>query len=130
ELPLLADMLQIDAISQASFCRQLLQRFDLRLVCVTQGSNGSLLADKNGVEEHPGFRAEIVDTVGAGDAFTAGLVHELLRGSALSVMNDTANRMGAWVASHAGAMPAVPAGGLDTVLAKLVRNDATTASLG
>jgi fructokinase len=130
ELPLLADMLQIDATSQPSFCRQLLQRFDLRLVCVTQGSNGSLLADKNGVDEHPRFRAEIVDTVGAGDAFTAGLVHELLRGSALSVMNDTANRMGAWVASHAGAMPAVPAGGLDIVLAKLVRNDSTTASLG
>ena len=130
ELPLLADMLQLDATSQASFCQQLLQRLDLRMVCVTRGSNGSLLADKTGVDEHPGFRAEIVDTVGAGDAFTAGLVHELSRGSALSVMNDTANRMGAWVASHAGAMPAVPAGGLDTVLAKLVKNDSTTASIG
>ena len=97
---------------------------------MTRGSNGSLLADKTGIDEHPGFRADIVDTVGAGDAFTAAVVHELLRGSALSAVNDTANRMGAWVASHAGAMPAVPAGGLDATLAKLVRNASTTASIG
>ena len=56
--------------------------------------------------EHPGFSVKIADTVGAGDAFTAALVHHALRGSSLAAMNVAANRMGAWVASQEGAMPA------------------------
>ena len=52
------------------------------------------------------------DTIGAGDAFTAALVYEYLQGSPFSKMNETANRMGAWVASHIGAMPAPAANGI------------------
>jgi len=48
---------------------------------------------------------KIADTVGAGDAFTAALVHHALRGSSLATMNAAANRMGAWVASQEGATP-------------------------
>jgi fructokinase len=62
---------------------------------------------------------QVKDTVGAGDAFTAGLVHELLRGSPLALMNDTSNRMGAWVASSSGAMPEAPKEGLIAALVKL-----------
>ena len=61
----------------------------------------------------PGRDADVrdwfADTIGAGDAFTAALVYEYLRGASLAQMNETANRMGAWVASRVGAMPA-PAG--------------------
>ena len=46
-----------------------------------------------------------VTEVGAGDAFTAGLVRHYLRKSPLAKMNDAANRLGAWVASQKGAMP-------------------------
>jgi fructokinase len=48
---------------------------------------------------------KIADTVGAGDAFTATMVHHALRGSSLAEINAAANRMGAWVASQEGAMP-------------------------
>ena len=57
------------------------------------------------MNEHPGFSVKIADTVGAGDAFTAALVHHALRGSSLAAMNAAANRMGAWVASQEGATP-------------------------
>ena len=43
--------------------------------------------------------------VGAGDAFTAALVHHWLRHTSLEEMNLAANRLGAWVASQEGAMP-------------------------
>jgi fructokinase len=85
--------------------RWLCREFGIRLVCVTRGSNGSLLATASSQNEHPGFRVKIADTVGAGDAFTATMVHHALRGSSLAAINAAANRMGAWVASQEGAMP-------------------------
>jgi len=85
--------------------RWLCREFGIQLVCVTRGPNGSLLATASSQDEHPGFRVKIADTVGAGDAFTATMVHHALRGSALATINRAANRMGAWVASQEGAMP-------------------------
>jgi len=85
--------------------RWLCKEFALQLVCITRGANGSLLVTSSAEHEHYGFRIKIADTVGAGDAFTATMVHHALRGSSLPVMNAAANRMGAWVASQEGAMP-------------------------
>ena len=85
--------------------RWLCKEFALQLVCITRGPNGSLLVTSSAEHEHPGFRIKIADTVGAGDAFTATMVHHALRGASLPVMNAAANRMGAWVASQEGAMP-------------------------
>jgi fructokinase len=64
-----------------------------------------LLVSQQGLDEHRGYRIKVADAIGAGDAFTAGLVHEYLRGFSLPAMNETANRAGAWVASQVGAMP-------------------------
>jgi fructokinase len=89
-----------------SSARWLCQEFGLRMVCITRGPNGSLLVTETGQHEHPGFSVKIADTVGAGDAFTAALVHHALRGSSLATMNTAANRMGAWVATQEGATPA------------------------
>ncbi len=109
--------------------RQLIAAYDLKLVCITRGGRGSLLVGRDSsASVHPGFRVRVTDTVGAGDAFTAGLVHEYLRGAEsgrmdlqetkLDDMNEVANRVGAWVASEEGAMP-VPKGGLERALAKM-----------
>jgi fructokinase len=65
-----------------------------------------LLVNNDSHAEHPGFRVTVVDTVGAGDAFTATLVHHYLRGSDLPTMNEAANRIGSWVASKSGGTPA------------------------
>ena len=51
---------------------------------------------------------ECVDTVGAGDAFSAALVTGLLANHSLQSIADSANRIGAYVASQAGAMPLLP----------------------
>jgi fructokinase len=91
--------------SDVSAARWLCREFGMRLVCITRGANGSLLVTANSHHEHPGFSVKIADTVGAGDAFTAALVHHALRGSSLATMNAAANRLGAWVASQEGAMP-------------------------
>ena len=100
-------------------CRELIEKFELRLACVTVGASGSLICDRASLHRHPGFRVAVSDTIGAGDAFTAGLVHGLLRGESLAAMNDLANRMGAWVASYPGAMPRLPHVGLEQTLIRL-----------
>ncbi len=86
--------------------RWLCKEYSLRLVCITRGGSGSLLVTLTSQHEHPGFKVKVADTVGAGDAFTAALVHHALRGSSLAAMNAAANRMGAWIASQEGATPA------------------------
>jgi fructokinase len=83
----------------------LLAEFAIKLFCITRGSHGSVLVQRDSFVEHPGFRVKVADTVGSGDAFTAALLHEYLRGSSLHAMNEMANRVGAWVASKPGGMP-------------------------
>ena len=85
--------------------RLLLRNFDLEMVCVTLGGQGSLLVAHDGEDRHPGVKTDIVDTIGAGDAFTAALTHFFLQGAPLPVLNEAGNRWGSWAASQAGAMP-------------------------
>lgn len=119
ELPIIARLLGFHDTEPYSFSRQALEEFGLKLVAITRGEQGSLLANHGAMHEHPGFRVRVRDAVGAGDAFTAGLLHEYVRGGSLEAINDLANRMGAWVASCPGAMPAAPEAGLEPVLAGL-----------
>jgi len=109
ELPRICELFKISANDEHSSARQLASLHDIQMVCVTRGARGSLIVKRNGeVSEHPGFQVRIADTVGAGDAFTAAMVHEYLRGASVDRINEAANRMGAWVASQVGATP-VPA---------------------
>jgi len=93
----------------ADGCRALRQAFGLRLVCLTLGPEGSLLVTEQGVVASPGVKVEVADTVGAGDAFTAGICHHWLRGTPLARTAEAANHYGAWVATQVGPTPPVPA---------------------
>jgi len=105
ELPRVVELLGIPHHGEQPSAERLRFAYGLKLVCVTRGAQGSLLVSEFERHEHPGFRVQVADTVGAGDAFTAALVHHFLRGAGLAAMNEAANRVGAWVASHAGATP-------------------------
>jgi len=105
ELPQVAQLLGYKSNAKESAGQWLLQTCGLKLVCVTEGPSGSSLVAADGVHRHPGFPTEVADTVGAGDAFTAALIHHYLRGATLDEMNEAANRMGSWVASQVGATP-------------------------
>jgi len=107
ELSTIAAMLNLPAQEDEAIARQLLERFSLELIAVTRGGRGSLLvAPAADAVEHPGFSVEVKDTIGAGDAFLAALVHFYLRRAPLPFISEAANRMGSWVATQAGATPA------------------------
>jgi fructokinase len=105
ELPQVAQLLGYKANAKEAAGPWLVQTCGLKLVCVTEGPSGSSLVAADGVHRHPGFPTQVADTVGAGDAFTAALIHHYLRGATLDEMNEAANRMGSWVASQVGATP-------------------------
>lgn len=105
ELPVVTKLFGYESPDEKSAAKWLQKKFDLRLVCVTRGPRGSLMLSENNEVEHPGFQVEVADTVGAGDAFTAALVHHFLRGASLAAMSEAANQLGSWVASQIGAMP-------------------------
>lgn len=77
----------------------------LQMIAITRGGEGSLLVKREEWHVHPGIPTRVVDTIGAGDAFTAALTHYMLRGAPLAVLNEAGNCWGSWVASQAGAMP-------------------------
>jgi fructokinase len=107
ELPVVMRLLDLEYVGEEKAAGKLLQAFDLKLVCVTRGANGSLLITSSGSSSHDGFRVKVADTVGAGDAFTACLIHHFLRGASLEQINNAANRFAAWVASKPGATPVI-----------------------
>lgn len=108
ELPILASYFSIvgSPIEQLIALRS---RFDLDLVAYTCGRDGSILISPKEIDENPGCEATAVDSVGAGDSFTAALCVGLLRGESLASVNTFANRVAAFVCSQEGATPKLPA---------------------
>jgi fructokinase len=107
ELYRLSSLLQLGSGSDEILARALLRQWDLRLVCVTRGARGSLLVSEEEIVEHHGYPVQVVDTVGAGDAFTASLVHHFIRGRSLREISECANQFASWVATQTGAMPRI-----------------------
>ena len=119
ELPKILNLFEIASHGEMDSAQRLRSMHDLKLVCITRGDGGSLLISANECSEHAGIKVKVADTVGAGDAFTAAMVHGYLRGSPLKQINETANRVGAWVASQPGAMPVPNVAGLPQTLAEI-----------
>ena len=84
-------------------------RFHLQLVACTRGGQGSLLFSKGRWSEHSGTATTVVDTIGAGDSFTAAMLLGYLAGWDLDSINNRANQIAAYVCSCAGGTPQLPA---------------------
>jgi len=107
ELPTVGSLLGLKGPADA-FGPVLVRQFSLRLLAVTRGGSGSTLFTPGGRLDHPGFPAQVVDTVGAGDAFGAVLAIGLVQGLDLIRVHAHANRVAAFVCGQAGATPALP----------------------
>lgn len=116
ELLQVSALLELGVGSEQALGQRLLRECGLRLVCVTRGARGSLLISEGKTVEHSGFRVKVADAVGAGDAFTACLVHHYLLGHSLEEISEAANRFAAWVATQTGATPLIQRTQLQSIL--------------
>lgn len=92
-------------MSFEAFCREGARQFGWKAVCVTLGSRGCAMLACGEYVEAAGRAIEVVDTVGAGDAFTAAFMHGLICQWPVAKVAAFANRVGALVASRHGAIP-------------------------
>jgi fructokinase len=89
-----------------AFCRGGCIRYGWKAVCVTLGARGCAMHARGEYVEAYGYAVEVVDTVGAGDAFAAAFLHGLDAQWPIAGVAAFANRVGALVASRRGAIPA------------------------
>jgi len=101
----LAEMLGLAGTTPGAIGAALRSAYPRALVCVTRGGDGCQVFSGDESAELPGRRVEVVDAVGAGDAFTAALTYGLLAGWSAERSAAFANEVGALVATRAGAMP-------------------------
>ena len=107
ELPVLAEFFKLSGSVDAQL-DALRRTFRLRLVAYTMGGEGSLLVAAGETAKHPGFPTQVIDTVGAGDSFTAALCTGLLKNLPLGEINCRSCQFAAFVCSQAGATPLLP----------------------
>lgn len=104
ELEIVSKMLSLSG-TQEERCRAISRAFNLKFVILTKGGDGSevVLEDKVHISR-PG-KIDIVDTVGAGDSFTAAFILAYLRGESLEKAHTLATEVSSYVCTKAGAMP-------------------------
>ena len=81
------------------------KKYSLKMLCITRGAKGAFLKTADEEIYQRGFMVNTKDTVGAGDAFLAGFIHNYSSDKPLKDALKFACLLGAWVASQKGANP-------------------------
>lgn len=105
EAPELARLLGLNADDPTALAAALRRAYDVRLTAITRGGAGAWLVTPDQAVAAPSAPVQVADTVGAGDAFTAGLACGLVQGWPLEATAALANGVAGLVASRPGAMP-------------------------
>ena len=108
ELPIVARLSGVNESDPRDAMRALMNLYSLRLVALTRGPSGATLITGSQESTSPAKSTTVVDTVGAGDAFTAAVVIDFLAGLPLAEVNAHANAVASFVCSQPGAVAALP----------------------
>ena len=107
EMSYIIDELSLPKLEKEAL-KALSKEFKLQLICLTLGDKGAKVFCKNEIFSHAGYPINVVDTVGAGDAFLATFINYYLSGANMNQILDYACKIGSFVASQAGANPTYP----------------------
>ena len=109
ELVTVSRMFGYPGIDLQDKCWILLGKYNLKMLILTCGINGSYVFTPGHVSFMPTPKVEVADTVGAGDSFTAAFIAAILKGRSVAEAHEKAVRTSAYVCTHKGAMPQLPA---------------------
>ncbi len=108
ELVTVSRMFGYPGIDLQDKCWILLGQYNLKMLILTCGINGSYVFTPGNVSFQPTPKVEVADTVGAGDSFTAAFISSVLKGKSVSEAHSLAVRTSAFVCTEKGAMPTLP----------------------
>lgn len=108
ELVTVSRMFGYPGIDLQDKCWILLGKYNLKMLILTCGINGSYVFTSGNVSFQPTPRVEVADTVGAGDSFTAAFISNILKGRPVAEAHRCAVRTSAYVCTRPGAMPILP----------------------
>ena len=108
ELVILSDLLELSEESVEKRCREIMDRFDLKMLILTCGVQGSYVFSDDIRSFLNTPHVKVVDTVGAGDSFTAAFCAAVLKGKSMVEAHRLAVEVSAFVCSQTGAMPVLP----------------------
>ena len=108
ELVVVSRMFGYPGIDLQDKCWILLGKYNLKMLILTCGVNGSYVFTPGKVSFQPTPKVDVEDTVGAGDSFTAAFIASILKGKSVEEAHATAVRTSAFVCTKKGAMPVLP----------------------
>lgn len=108
ELVTVSRMFGYPGIDLQDKCWILLGKYNLKMLILTCGINGSYVFTPGNVSFQPTPRVEVADTVGAGDSFTAAFISSILKGKSVAEAHSRAVQTSAYVCTKKGAMPILP----------------------
>lgn len=108
ELVTVSRMFGYPGIDLQDKCWILLGKYNLKMLILTCGINGSYVFTPVNVSFQPTPKVDVADTVGAGDSFTAAFIAGILRGLSVAEAHGIAVRTSAYVCTKPGAMPVLP----------------------
>lgn len=104
EAAIIAEIVHLPFTDITEFMAQLRQTFDIEKICITDGAQGVHYSGPQDSGFTSGYQVTVADTVGAGDAFSAGLLYRLSNGDSLAQACDFGCKTGALIASKKGAI--------------------------
>lgn len=108
ELITVSRMFGYPGIDLQDKCWILLGKYNLKMLILTCGINGSYVFTPGNVSFQPTPKVEVADTVGAGDSFTAAFIASILKGKSVTEAHSIAVKTSAFVCTQKGAMPILP----------------------
>lgn len=108
ELIMVSRMFGYPGIDLQDKCWILLGKYNLKMLILTCGINGSYVFTPGNISFLPTPKVEVADTVGAGDSFTAAFIASILKGKSVAESHALAVQTSAFVCTQKGAMPVLP----------------------
>jgi len=120
ELKIVAKWYEIEG-DEENQLREISQKFNLNTLIVTKGGDGAILLrlendGKKHFYQQAGYKVVVADTIGSGDSFLAGFLKNILNGKSSEYALNFACAIGAVVASHSGANPAITEADIEEVM--------------
>ena len=108
ELVVVSRMFALPDLDEEKRCKQLIKDYNLDMLVLTCGTNGSYVFTADETHFQPTPKVEVADTVGAGDSFTGSFCAAILKGASIPDAHALAVKVSAFVCTQNGAMPTLP----------------------